>query len=284
MADGSLSAGCLFAQRGSIGKSETAMGLPSGRSATLGIVRSVLAADCACPVTAFVADGLLITVAEARAGRRGFPLPDRPLLIVTMGAGVVVSCHPERIDWLRVTLAQRPRDSIFSAATIAELTREVAPDRQEVRGPDLKYVCAPDDFRSPADPEGVTIAAVEGAAVADLYRYPGFGNALAYRRNHPRPDVAAVVARRGEAVIGIAGASADCQALWQIGVEVVPEARGLGIGRALVGRLTEVVFRRGHIPYYSTAVANLRSAGLALGLGYRPAWCELYAKDRVPTD
>ena len=55
---------------------------------------------------------------------------------------------------------------------------------------------------------------------------------------------------------------------------------GGGIGRALVGRLTAAVFDRGRVPYYSTTVANLRSRDLAIGVGYWPAWTDLYARDR----
>jgi beta-phosphoglucomutase-like phosphatase (HAD superfamily) len=62
-------------------------------------------------------------------------------------------------------------------------------------------------------------------------------------------------------------------------VRYVEAARGAGIGRALVGRLTEAVLDAGRVPYYSTAVSNLRSRAVALGLGYWPAWTELYARD-----
>ena len=77
----------------------------------------------------------------------------------------------------------------------------------------------------------------------------------------------------------MAGASADSDDLWQIGVEVVEAARGSGIGRALVGRLIEGILDRGRIPYYTTVVSNLRSRSVAISLGYWPAWTELYARD-----
>jgi predicted GNAT family acetyltransferase len=80
----------------------------------------------------------------------------------------------------------------------------------------------------------------------------------------------------------VAGASADCEELWQIGVDVVEGQRGRGIGRAIVGRLTAEVLARGRVPYYSTVVSNLRSSRLALGLGYRLAWVELYARAPWP--
>ena len=80
-------------------------------------------------------------------------------------------------------------------------------------------------------------------------------------------------------IVDIAGMSADSEILWQIGIDVVPSARGAGLGRALVGRLTELAFRLGKIPHYAVAVSNIRSNALAVGLGYWPAWSELYVKD-----
>jgi GNAT superfamily N-acetyltransferase len=66
--------------------------------------------------------------------------------------------------------------------------------------------------------------------------------------------------------------------MWQIGVDVLPEYQGLGIGKAIVGSLTRAVLDEGVLPYYSTAVSNLQSRQLATRLGYRPAWIELYTR------
>src|SRR5688572_9135572 len=128
----------------------------------------------------------------------------------------------------------------------------------ELLGPALSHVCAPDSFRPGAVPAGITISVVEGEDVLPLYRCPGFERALSYDPDHPRPDIAAAVARRGE-FIGIAGMSADCDAMWQIGIEVVAEERGAGVGRALVGCLTALAFQRNRVPLYTADLANLRS-------------------------
>jgi GNAT superfamily N-acetyltransferase len=249
------------------------------RKATLDVVRTVLAADCACSAAAFADEGLLVTPAAERAGRRRYPMPARPLLIVTMGRGVVVSCHPDWIEPLREILAGQSREAIFAAPTIVALSLVVGREGDELQGPAVSYVCAPESLRPTADPGGITVQVVEGDAVPALYQHPGFGHALSYDPHHPRPDVAAAVARRGEEVVGIAGMSADCDAMWQIGIDVVPSARGAGIGPALVSRLTTVAFRRGRVPLYVADVGNLRSQALATSLGYWPAWVLLFARE-----
>src|SRR5205807_4697589 len=116
----------------------------------------------------------------------------------------------------------------------------------------------------------------------ERYAELGASSALTYPRGGgrgPAPDVMAV-ATRGGAAIGIAGASADTDALWQIAVEVLVEARGVGVGRAVVGQLTRGILAAGKIPYYTTPVSHIGSRTLAIGLGYRPVWTEMYARDR----
>ena len=96
------------------------------------------------------------------------------------------------------------------------------------------------------------------------------------------PDVLAAAAYFAGEVIGVAGASADGDVLWQVGVDVHAAYQGRGIGRAVVSRVTEAIFAAGRVPHYVHAVANLPSARLALSLGYRPAWVEVYTRAVQP--
>jgi predicted GNAT family acetyltransferase len=66
--------------------------------------------------------------------------------------------------------------------------------------------------------------------------------------------------------------------MWQIGVDVLPDYRGSGIGRAVVGTLTTAVLAEGALLYCSTAVGNLPSHRLAVSPGYWQPWIELYAR------
>jgi GNAT superfamily N-acetyltransferase len=251
------------------------------RRATLRAIRAVLARDCACTEQDFLTEGVILTPAHALAGRRRFPFPTKALWLYTMGAGVVVSCAPERLAWMQAHIGSLARDAIFSAPAISTLAQYIASDGQDLAGPDLKYVCTRMDLQPVEAPIDVMVTVVEGSDVTTLYQYAGFVEALHYRADHPRPDVAAAVATCGGTIVGIAGAKADSETLWQIGVDVLQEARGRGIGRALVGRVTDVILDRGKVPYYSTAVSNIRSRSVATSLGYWPAWTELYARDRA---
>ena len=66
--------------------------------------------------------------------------------------------------------------------------------------------------------------------------------------------------------------------MWQIGVDVLPKYRGLGIAKALTSRLALETLRRGKVPFYCCGWANVPSARNALACGFRPAWAQLTVK------
>ena len=80
-------------------------------------------------------------------------------------------------------------------------------------------------------------------------------------------------------LIGLAACSADCEAMYQIGVNVLPEYRRQGVASALTSRLALEILNLGKVPFYCAAWCNLRSVGNAIKCGFRPAWVELTARE-----
>jgi GNAT superfamily N-acetyltransferase len=247
---------------------------------TLAIAKKTLAADFACDEACLTRDGTFLVEAREVAGRRRFPMRARSFAMTTMGSGVVIACSADRLAWARAHLSSQHRDELFSIATLASIAAFVEQDQQRLAGPDLKFLCADDTLRAVPPPDDIAIDLVSQELIGDLYAYAGFRHALGYRLDSPRPDMLATVARHHGAAVGIAGASADSDQLWQIGVDVLAGYRGRGIGKALVSQLTEAVLSEGKVPYYSTLVSNLRSSNLALGVGYWLAWTEVYALEK----
>lgn len=107
-------------------------------------------------------------------------------------------------------------------------------------------------------------------------------NALCKRRKHL--DKLAVGAFDGGKLAGLAGCSADCDTMYQIGVDVLPEYRRKNIASAVTSRLAVEIVKLGKVPFYCAAWSNIKSVRNAIRCGFRPAWAELTARDREFVD
>jgi len=104
-----------------------------------------------------------------------------------------------------------------------------------------------------------------------------WSNALVAHRKER--DVLAYGAYDGEKLIGLAGCSADCDTMYQLGIDVLPEYRRHGVASALTSALALEILRLGKVPFYCAAWSNIPSVRNAIRSGFRPAWAELTARD-----
>lgn len=221
-------------------------------------VRAQLALDLNCDPGDFAREGFVFCEAMDNPGRRPFPRGEQHFEMLYMGGATIVSASADLLPYLRQQIAGKTRDEAFSMPF--------------VMGHGLYYL--PDNARiipQPTPPD-YTAELVEQADIPTLYQLEGFHNALGYDIAHPRPDVLAVLARHNGQVVGMAGASADCDMLWQIGIDVLPGHRGNGLAVALVTQLGAEILRRGKVPYYGTSSANIPSQRVAHRSGFAPAW------------
>ena len=110
---------------------------------------------------------------------------------------------------------------------------------------------------------------------AELYK-PEWSNALC--KDRKELDVLGVGAYDCGKLIGLAGCSADCDTMWQIGVDVLPEYRRKGIAAALTSNLAVEILKRDKVPFYCSAWSNIRSVRNAVKSGFIPAWVEMTVK------
>lgn len=97
-------------------------------------------------------------------------------------------------------------------------------------------------------------------------------------------DVLGVGAYDGDALIGLAACSADCDAMWQIGVDVLPAYRRQGVASALTSRLALEILSREKVPFYCAAWSNIKSVRNAIKCGFYPAWVEVTVKSAAFVD
>ena len=72
--------------------------------------------------------------------------------------------------------------------------------------------------------------------------------------------------------------------MMQIGINVLPEARGRHTGAMLVSLLADRVLKEGRLPFYGTAMSHIASQRVALRAGFQPAWAELVCESTHPVD
>ena len=116
--------------------------------------------------------------------------------------------------------------------------------------------------------------------IACLYEEKGFDNALDYgscllEDSSKKKDKIAIVGYVDNKIVGIAACTDDCDSMWQIGIDVVPEFRGKNIASFLVNKLSHKIFELGKIPYYCTAWSNIASRNTAIKAGFVPSWVEI---------
>lgn len=105
---------------------------------------------------------------------------------------------------------------------------------------------------------------------------PQWSNALC--KDRKEQDVLGVGAYENGNLIGLAACSADCDNMWQIGVDVLPEYRRKGIASALTSNLAIEILERDKVPFYCCAWSNMRSSRNAIKSGFMPAWVEMTVK------
>lgn len=90
----------------------------------------------------------------------------------------------------------------------------------------------------------------------------------------PKDEIGIAAWKDGQ-LLGMAGATGDSPEMWQIGINVMPEAEGKGIGSMLVALLKNEILDLGKLPFYGTSMSHIASQNVAVKAGFRPAWAEL---------
>ena len=254
----------------------------SNRESALKLVRQILAADFACEESDFDKEGITFHLAKELEGARRVPLPDKFLAVVTMGRGVVVSCSADRLRWARTNLKSFAPEALFYASAIARMEKYVARDHQTMFGPELRYICTQDTFQPYPLGGEIEVGLIQEESIKQLYGNNRFPNALGRRYDPQRPRLLACSAKHDGVIVGLAAASADSDSMWQVGLDVLPGYRNRGIGKALVSRLTEALFDIEKLPYcQTTGMSNISSRRIAISVGYRPAWVEIFSEERA---
>ncbi len=244
-----------------------------------------LALECNTVPESFSVPGVTLTVSAKPEGVRMYSRETPLFHMATTGNSAVVTADEKLHAFLREWIdgAAEPH-RLLEFPTLQKLDGALRSFGYRVAG--TFHMNLPDGtFPITALPEGFGLEwfRSEEEIAAAFYPNTSFPNALAMGEGNPlRPDVIALAATDGETVAALAGASADAEDLWQIGIDVLPAYRGTGLGAAVVSRLAKEIAGMGKLPFYGTAVANLHSQRLARRCGFYPAWIDVDASRIEP--
>ena len=199
--------------------------------------------------------------------------------LISYGNNIVAGSTDEVADIVTAYLGRYQHYHCFETPNLHWLN-----ERLEEKGHQVCFMSEyylPDVNRMPELKCAYETRVLEPADFRELY-LPEWSNALCAERS--QLDMLCVGAYDDGKLIGLAGCSADCPEMWQIGIDVLPAYRQHGIGSALTSRLAQETLKRGKVPFYSSAWSNIRSVRNGIRCGFIPAWVEMNAKPRAFVD
>ena len=227
---------------------------------------------CADPKDFEQSENVIVTSRENKDARRYLNLPFSCQL-VSYGNNIVASVLPEFHEITENYINKYPPEHCFETPHLHTLNDALMEKGQKICFMAEYFLPDVDALRALDCPYELKL--LTQTDFADLY-LPEWSNALCEKRKHL--DVLGVGAYDGVRLVGLAGCSADCDTMWQIGIDVLPPYRRQGIAAALTSRLAVEILSRGKVPFYCAAWCNIRSVRNAIKSGFRPAWVEMTAK------
>jgi RimJ/RimL family protein N-acetyltransferase len=200
-----------------------------------------------------------------------------PLWAAKRGEQAIVTARGEWVEPLKPVVAELVPDELFSVFGAYQLSRVLLPNGFGVWGPSWFYVGDENSFHPTQDDRTVHLEPDEMAEIVDRRVFwhcfeddaiAGFGIFDDQRR-----------------LIALAAVHAGEDALWEIGMDVAPEAKGRGLGRAVVSAAGAWILEQNRLILATTAPWNVPSARTLRAVGLQfimSAMVSMPAPFRVP--
>lgn len=234
------------------------------------------AVDLNCKYDDFLKSENITVVSKENTDARKYLQLPFDCQLVSYGNNVVASVSEDLIETVKNYIDKYPTYCCFETPFINDLG-------EELKKHGLKICFMAEYFLYDAEQphgseqyaEGFEYKILTKDDLCDLY-LPEWSNALCEKRKEL--DKIAVGAYYNNELVGLAGASADCEKMWQIGIDVLPEYRKRGIANTVTSMLAKEILKLGKVPFYCAAWSNIASVRNALKSGFYPTWVELTAK------
>ena len=188
---------------------------------------------------------------------------DYPFLeICAIGQTVIVSASGALLPKVQTLLKNKNRDEIFECPLIYGQSIYYIPDFKI-----LKKLSLNDSFK---------YKMLQGDKIQKLRGITGFENSLAFDEFGNTSTCIVFYAMKGSQIIALAGVSKEEDKMWELGVDVKPEFRKIGLASALISNLALVILEQGIVPFYCASITNIGSQAVAYRSGFIPCWVSTY--------
>ena len=230
--------------------------------------------DCNCEPEDFLKSENVVTISKKHPLARSYLQLPLSCDLVSYGSNIVAHASREIAPLVRQYIDRYPVEHCFETPNMHVLEELLRPFGQRICF--MAEYFLPDVSALKEIPCDYEMRVLHQEDFKDLY-VPQWSNALSNSRKHL--DVLGVGAYDEGKLIGLAGCSADCEMMYQIGVDVLPGYRRKGIASALTSRLALEILALDKVPFYCAAWCNIKSVRNAIRSGFRPAWVAMTAKD-----
>lgn len=234
-----------------------------------------LAIELSCTADDFLKDENMLTESQLNEGRRVYSSDKYFFHMATTGRNAVVTADCKLHPFLGEFIKGKTGHLLFEIPNLLLLEKELNRFGHTLTG--TYHMFLPDRKTEPQKAYPVKWFFDE-----ELHQFYGdkrFPNAICEKFLPERPDRIVVCAYDGDKIMGMAGSSEDAPGWQQIGIDVMPEYRSMGVGTYLVTLLKNRIAEQGDIPFYGTSVSNYHSWNIAINSGFRPAWVEIGSEE-----
>ncbi|MGM9553698.1 MAG: GNAT family N-acetyltransferase [Faecousia sp.] len=190
------------------------------------------------------------------------------LSILSYCGKLVITAAPALKPWCEETLAKHiSAQWCFEAGSLIGIDRKLAEFGYGIDQAHLFFVP-----RFPMPREEYPVKIIGKAEIAALEEDERIDEAFLFQ-DYIEDILGAACYDENGALLAVAGATANSELMWEMGVNSFSEGRGYA--KAALAALTNEICKQGKLPFYGTALSHIASQNLALRIGLVPAFAEL---------
>lgn len=187
---------------------------------------------------------------------------------------LVISSAPELLDWCKTVLAPHcSAEWCFEAGTLISIDRKLQESGFEI---DRVHIFFTPKYPAPEPVRPVTL--LNPPDIAELEDDGRIDEAFLFE-DYIEDVLGSAIYDDERNLLAVAGATANSELMWEMGVNSFSEGRGYAV--SVLSVLTKEIMRRGKVPFYGTALSHLASQNTALKAGLVPTFCELTTRKAI---